>query len=325
MPEPYLLIIFSVVIAGMLLLDLGIFNRKQHIISTKEAAIWTSVWILIATLFGFFIMYEFGEVKATEYFAAYLTEKSLSLDNIFVFVIIFSFYNIDEKQKHKILIWGILGAIILRAIFIFLGVELIELTYLPDMEIFGELIKINVILTIFGIILIVSGIKTFLTDDKKDDKDYGDNFIVRLLKKRFPVSNDVSHGTFFIIENGKKCITPLLLCLITIELSDVVFAVDSIPAIFGITQDPIILYTSNIFAILGLRSMYFMLASVIVYFKRLGQGISAILLFIGLKMIMGSFYHISAEVSLAVIMGILLISIVWSIIEKRKNEQNINE
>jgi len=185
---------------------------------------------------------------------------------------------------------------------------------------FGDVVvRLNVILTIFGIILIVSGIKAFSASDKKeDDKNFDDNFIVRLLKKRFPVSDDTSHGTFFVVENGTKCITPLLLCLITIELSDVVFAVDSIPAIFGITQDPIILYTSNIFAILGLRSMYFMVSAIIVYFKRLGQGISAILLFIGLKMLVGSVYHIDPLISLSVIGGILLISILWSIIEKNR-------
>ena len=303
----------------MLLLDLGVFNKKQHTISIKEATVWSSIWILLACLFGAFIHYEFGVQKATEYFAAYLTEKSLSLDNIFVFVLIFSFYKIDEKQKHKILFWGIIGAVILRAIFIFIGVELIQITYLPTFELFGTTVRLNAILTIFGIILIVSGIKAFFLSNKKEgDKDYGDNILIRLMKKRFPVSSDTTQGKFFIVNaDGIKYMTPLFLCLLTIELTDVVFAVDSIPAIFGITQDPIILYTSNIFAILGLRSLYFMLSSVINYFKRLGQGISAILLFIGIKMIVGGFYHIDPIISLSVIGGILFISIAWSIIEKR--------
>ena len=318
MSEIYLLPIFAVVITVMLLLDLGVFNKKQHIISTKEASIWTLIWIALACLFGVFIYYEYGGVKSTEYFAAYLVEKSLSLDNIFVFILIFSFYNIKEESRHKILFWGILGAVVFRAIFIFLGVELIQLTYLPEIVLFGISIKLNIILFLFGIILIIAGIKAFKTSEKDKNKNYDNNIILRLLKKKFPVSNNATQGTFFVFENGVRCITPLFLCLVTIELSDIVFAVDSIPAIFGITQDPIILYTSNIFAILGLRSMYFMLASVIVYFKRLSQGISLILLFIGLKMIISGFYHIDPIISLFVIVGILLISIIWSIIEKNK-------
>jgi len=321
MDETILLIIFSIVIVAMLLLDLGVFNRKQHVIHFKEATIWSSIWIVVACLFGVFIYYEFGAQKTTEYFAAYLTEKSLSLDNIFVFVLIFAFYKIDEKQKHKILFWGILGAIVLRAIFIFLGVELIQITYLPEFILFDKIVRVNVILTLFGIILIVSGIKAFYSSDNKEsNKDFSDNLLIRLLKKRFPLSNNTEPGTFFVIENGVKCMTPLFLCLITIELADVVFAVDSIPAIFGITQDPIILYTSNIFAILGLRSLYFMLSSVIVYFKRLGQGIALILLFIGVKMIIGGFYHIDPRISLSVIGGILLVAILWSIIEKKRSK-----
>jgi tellurite resistance protein TerC len=320
MNETFLLLIFSIVIIAMLLLDLGIFNKKQHVVSTKEATVWTLVWIGVSCIFGGFIFYEFGGELATQYFAAYLTEKSLSLDNIFVFVIIFSFFNIGDKSKHKVLFWGIIGAVILRAIFIFAGVGLIELTYLPDMSVLGFNVRLNILLMLFGIILIISGIKTLAKDEKDENKDYGDNFIVRLLKKRFPVSNDVEHGTFFIIKNGIRYITPLLLCMITIEISDVIFAVDSIPAIFGITQDPIILYTSNIFAILGLRSMYFMLSSMITYFKRLGIGISLILIFIGLKMLTSEFYHISSEISLCVILGIIVISILWSVIEKNNKK-----
>ncbi|MCL2039978.1 MAG: TerC/Alx family metal homeostasis membrane protein [Bacteroidetes bacterium] len=318
MSENFLLLIFAVVIIICLIFDLGVFNKKQHVLSTKEATIWTLVWIVLALLFGVFIFYEFGNVKATEYFAAYLTEKSLSLDNIFVFVLIFSYYNVPEEFKHRILFWGILGAVILRAIFIFVGVELIKLTYLPPVELFGKEIEFNVLLIIFGIILILTGLKTFIVHKENENKDFSDNFIMKVLKKRFPISNNIQSGSFTIIENGKRCITPLLLCLITIELSDVIFAVDSIPAVFGITQDPIILYTSNIFAILGLRSMYFMLSSIIAYFKRLSFGISVILLYIGVKMLISQVYHIDAIISLSIIISILLLSILWSIIEKKK-------
>jgi tellurite resistance protein TerC len=319
MSEDFLLIIFAVIILISLIFDLGVFNKKQHVLSTKEATIRTIIWITLALLFGVFIFYEFGMQKATEYFAAYLTEESLSLDNIFVFVLIFSYYKIPEKFKHDILFWGIIGAIVLRAIFIFVGVGLIQLTYLPPIELFGKEVMLNVLLMIFGVILIITGLKTFVVHKEGDDKNFDDNFIMRMLKKRFPISTDIESGKFTIIENGKRCITPLLLCLITIELSDVIFAVDSIPAVFGITQDPIILYTSNIFAILGLRSMYFMLSSIIVYFKRLSFGISVILLYIGVKMLIAQIYHIDALISLSIIVSILLLSILWSIIEKRKD------
>lgn len=318
MSENFLLIIFAVVIIICLILDLGVFNKKQHILSTKEATIWTLVWIVLALLFGVFIFYEFGSIKATEYFTAYLTEKTLSLDNIFVFVLIFSYYKVPEEFKHKILFWGIIGAVILRAIFIFVGVELIQLTYLPAIELFGEEVKFNILLIIFAVILILTGLKTFVSDKENENKDFNDNFIMRMLKKHFSISNNIQSGRFTIIENGKRCITPLLLCLITIELTDVVFAVDSIPAVFGITQDPIILYTSNIFAILGLRSMYFMLSSIMVYFKRLSFGISVVLLYIGVKMLITQVYHIDALISLSIIISILLLSILWSIIEKKR-------
>jgi tellurite resistance protein TerC len=321
MNESYLLIIFSIAVVIMLLIDLGVFNKKQHEVSTKEAAIWTLVWITVSCVFGGFIYYQFGSEKAIEYFAAYLTEKSLSLDNIFVFVLIFSYYQIKEIHKHKILFWGIIGAVVLRAIFIFSGIWLIEITYLPEFYLFDSPIQVNLVLTIFAVFLIVAGIKSFKPKDD-DSKDYGNTFAIKLFKKFFSVTDEMKSGKFMIKKDSVRYLTPLFLAMVTIEGSDVVFAVDSIPAIFAISQDPIILYTSNIFAILGLRSMYFLLSSVIKYFKRLNQGIACILVFIGIKMIVADFYHISSLFSLCFIFSMVALSIIVSVLEKNmKNKK----
>ena len=314
MNETLLLVIFAVVVTIMLLLDLGLFNKKEHIVSTKEAGIWTIVWISISLLFSVFINFEYSSEKALEFLSAYLIEKSLSLDNIFVFVLIFSFYKIEDIHKHKVLFWGILGAIVFRAIFIFSGLWLIELTYLPEVVIFGMPVRFNILLTIFAVILIVAGIKSFKPDEK-EEKDFGNNFVIRYIKKLFPVTDNCDSGRFIEKKNGIKYITPLLLTMVTIELSDVVFAVDSIPAIFAISKDPIILYTSNIFAILGLRSMFFLLSNIINYFSSLKQGIAVILIFIGIKMLIDDFYSISSLTSLIVIVGIIFISIILSLIK----------
>ena len=324
MDESILLIVFGVAVIFMLLLDLGVFNKKQHAISTKEAAIWTVVWIFLSLLFAGFIYYEFGAIKSIEYLSAYLIEKSLSLDNIFVFVLIFSFFNIQELHKHKILFWGIIGAVVFRAIFIFSGLWLIELTYLPEFTAFGASVKLNLLLVVFAIILIVAGIKSFKSDED-ENKDYSNNIGIRLLIKFLPVTEDSSSGNFIVIKNGVKYMTPLFLAMITIEVSDIIFAVDSIPAIFAISKDPIILYTSNIFAILGLRSMYFLLASVIKYFSKLKEGIAVILIFIGVKMLIADFFHIPASISLFVIVAILLISVVASIVSNKVSNKASNK
>ncbi|MBQ6269969.1 MAG: TerC/Alx family metal homeostasis membrane protein [Bacteroidetes bacterium] len=317
MNETLLLIIFAVVIIIMLMLDLGLFNKKEHVVSTKEAGIWTIVWITVSLLFSVFINFEYSSEKALEFLSAYLIEKSLSLDNIFVFVLIFGFYKIEDIHKHKVLFWGILGAIVFRAIFIFSGLWLIELTYLPEVVIFGMPVRFNILLTIFAIILITAGIKSFKPEDNKE-KDFGNNIVIRSIKRLFTVTDNCDSGHFIENINGVKYITPLLLAMVTIELSDVVFAVDSIPAIFAISKDPIILYTSNIFAILGLRSMFFLLSNIINYFSSLKQGIAVILIFIGIKMLIEDFYSISSLTSLIVIAGIIVISILLSLVKKNK-------
>lgn len=320
MNESILLIVFGVAVLIMLMLDLGVFNKKQHVVSTKEAAIWTVVWVALSLFFAGFIYYEFGATKSIEYLSAYLIEKSLSLDNIFVFVLIFGFFKIQEMHKHKVLFWGIIGAVIFRAIFIFSGLWLINLTYLPEILFFNTPVKINILLIIFAIILIIAGVKSFKSEEN-ETKDYGNNIGIRVLKKFFPVTEDSSSGKFLDIKNGVKYMTPLFLAMITVEISDVIFAVDSIPAIFAISKDPIILYTSNIFAILGLRSMYFLLASVINYFSKLKEGIAIILIFIGTKMLVADFFHIPAIVSLLVIAFVLAVSIIASIIINKKNNK----
>lgn len=325
MSEDWLIVIFAIVVVIMLLLDLGVFNKKEHEVSTKEAGIWTVVWIVVSCLFGIFIYVEYGSEKCLQYFSAYLTEKSLSLDNIFVFVLIFYFYKIQELHKHKILFWGIIGAIVLRAVFIFAGVELINLTYIKNWGINIEGFEhFNILLFVFAIILLVSGMKTFKQrEEEEENKDFDNNPVIRMLKKMFPLTLDQSSGKFFVVENGVRMMTPLFIAMITIELSDVIFAVDSVPAIFGISKDPIILYTSNIFAILGLRSMYFLLSNVIKYFARLQQGIATILTFIGVKMLIAEFgIDIPSLTSLFIILFILALSIIVSIIETKKKNRN---
>ena len=307
MSENILLLAFGVIVIIMLVVDLGVFNKDPHKVSSKEALIWTIVWVLIALAFSFFIYSNYGWEKTSQYLAAYFVEKSLSVDNLFVFVIIFSFFKVPAQFQHKVLYWGIIGAIVFRAIFIFTGIWLINLTYLPPMVIFSNVVQLNPVLIIFGIILLIAGIKTF---NKLDEgEDFADNWTFKLIKKIIPVSKNYDGGKFITIENGKKIATPLLACIGVIELTDIVFAIDSIPAIFGISRDPIILYTSNIFAILGLRAMYFLLANSMDKFFYLKYGLGIILSYIGLKMMVSDFYHIDSTVSLLIVVTILMISI----------------
>jgi tellurite resistance protein TerC len=222
-------------------------------------------------------------------------------------VIVFSFFKVPSEFQHKVLYWGIIGAILFRAIFIFTGIWLINLTYLPPMEIFSQIVRLNPVLIIFGIILLIAGIKTF--GKNEENEDFSENWTFKLIKKIMPVSTKYDGGKFITFENGKKLATPLLACIGVIELTDIVFAIDSIPAIFGISQDPIILYTSNIFAILGLRSMYFLLANSMDKFHYLKYGLGIILSYIGLKMMISDFYHIDSTISLFIVISILIISI----------------
>ncbi len=325
--HPGIIAAFSVVVIFMLLLDLGIFNKKSHIVSNKEAAIWSLVWISISMIFSIFIYIMTNETAGLEKFAqfqsAYWIEKALSVDNLFVFILVFGFFNVPREYHHKVLFWGIIGALVMRAIFIFSGVGLINVTYLPEMSIFGKLVSINVVLTLFGAFLIYAGIKSWFADDDDDEeKDFSKSPGAKFIYKFFKVSKEFDKDKFFTIENGFKVATPLLVVVGVIEFTDLLFAVDSIPAIFAIApDDPFILYTSNIFAILGLRSLYFLLANFIHMFSRLKYGLAIILAFIGLKMVIAPFFHISSPLSLAVVGGVLVLSVVASIVFPVKDDK----
>jgi len=317
--HPGIIVAFGVIVTLMLLIDLGIFNRKSHIVSNKEAAIWSLVWISISMAFSGFIYLNTYEISGPEKFAqfqsAYWIEKALSVDNLFVFILVFNFFNVSREYHHKVLFWGILGALIMRAVFIFSGVGLINLTYLPELPVFGNLVSINIVLTLFGLFLVYAGIKSWFADDDDGEKDFSKSPGARFIYRFFKVSKEYDKGNFFTIENGKKLATPLLVVVGVIEFTDLLFAVDSIPAIFAIApNDPFILYTSNIFAILGLRSLYFLLANFIHLFSRLKYGLAIILSFIGFKMLIAPFFHISSPLSLAVVGGVLLLSIVSSVV-----------
>lgn len=331
--HPGLITAFAVIVIVMLLLDLGIFNKRSHAISNKEAAIWSIVWITISMLFSVFIFVVAGIEKFSQFQSAYWIEKALSVDNLFVFILVFGFFNVPRENHHKVLFWGIMGALILRAFFIFTGVGLIKLTYLPAFEMLGlkfvlehaegvginyaarEFFKPNVVLTLFGAFLIYAGIKSgFAEEDDDENKDFNKSPGAKLVHKFFTVSKNYDKDKFFTVENGVRLATPLLVVVGVIEFTDLLFAVDSIPAIFAIApNDPFILYTSNIFAILGLRALYFLLANFIHLFSKLKYGLAFILSFIGIKMIIAPFYHIESTHSLIVVGGALILSVLASV------------
>lgn len=323
--HPGIIAVFSVVIIIMLLLDLGIFNKKSHVVSNKEAIGWSILWISLSMVFSGVIYYYMGMEKFSQFQSAYWIEKALSVDNLFVFILVFAFFNVPKQNHHKVLFWGIIGALVLRAIFIFSGVGLIKLTYLPDIEIFGYVMRINVVLTLFGIFLIYAGIKSwFAEDDQDENKDFNKSPGAKVVHKFFTVSRNYDGDKFFTIENGKKVATPLLVVVGVIEFTDLLFAVDSIPAIFAIApDDPFILYTSNIFAILGLRALYFLLANFIHLFSKLKYGLAIILAFIGIKMVISPIYHIESVHSLIVVGGVLVLSVVASVVFPDKPESGI--
>lgn len=318
--HPGIIIGFSAIVLFMLLLDLGIFNKKSHVISNQEAAIWSLVWIAISMIFSIFIFIvtdeKYALEKFSQYQAAYWIEKALSVDNLFVFILVFGYFNVPRELHHKVLFWGIIGALLMRAIFIFAGVGIINLTFLPEMNLFGHNVKINAVLTVFGFFLIYAGFKSWFANDKDDqEKDFSKSPGAQVIHKIFNVSDNYHGSKFFTIENGVKVATPLLVVVAVIEFTDLIFAVDSIPAIFAIApDDPFILYTSNIFAILGLRSLYFLLANFIHMFSRLKYGLAVILAFIGFKMIIAPIFHISSPLSLSIVGGVLILSVLASIL-----------
>jgi tellurite resistance protein TerC len=312
--HPTILIVFSILILGMLVLDLGVFNKNAHRVSSKEAATWTLVWITLSMLFSVFILKQTSVEKFSQFQSAYWIEKALSVDNLFVFILVFNFFKVPEESHHKVLFWGIIGALFMRALFIFSGVGLINYTYLPAINLFNKEVSINLVLSGFGLFLIYAGIKSWFADDDDEEQDFSKSRGARLIHKLFTVSDNFDKDKFFTIENGVKIATPLLVVVGVIEFTDLLFAVDSIPAIFSIApDDPFILYTSNIFAILGLRSMYFLLSNFIHMFSKLKYGLAIILTFIGLKMVISPFYHIDTLVSLLIVLSVLVGSVVLSI------------
>lgn len=345
--HPILLVVFSVLLIIMLLLDLGLFNRKQNEIHWKEALVWSLVWIFLSMLFSGLIYWNYGAENHTialekfyEFQSAYWIEKALSIDNLFVFILIFSAFKVPKNLQHKILFLGVLGAIILRAVFIFVGIEIIDITYLPNFELLGfkfhlnpydeslnlswntkDFFKINLILSFFGIFLIYAGIKSWKESGQDKHKDFKNSIGVRWVKKFYKVSDNFEEGNFFTIQNGIKMATPLLIVIFVVEFTDLLFAVDSIPAIFSVSKDTFILYTSNVFAVIGLRSLYFLLANFVSKFDKLPYGISFILMFIGIKMLISPMFHISSLASLVVIGSILILSVgisfIYSSIFKR--------
>jgi tellurite resistance protein TerC len=295
-------VLFNVFVLMMLALDLGVFNRKSHVISFREAMSWTVVWIILALVFNGILYYWRGPVQAMEFFTGYLVEKALSIDNIFVFIMIFSYFQVPAAYQHKVLFWGILGALVMRAIFIFAGVALIE--------------QFHFTIYIFGALLIYTGYKMF--GHRNVDVDPDKNPLIRLVKRWMPVTNDFHGDNFFINRDGKRFATPLFLVLILVETTDLIFAVDSIPAILAITQDQFIVYTSNVFAILGLRSLYFALAGVAGRFWLLSYGLAVVLVFVGMKMLLIDLYKIPIHWSLAFIFGVVALSILLSLKLKPK-------
>ena len=297
---------FHAVIFVLLAIDLGVFNREAHVIGLKEAGIFTATWITTALLFNLGLFLVAGRQPGIEFLTGYLIEYSLSIDNIFVFVLIFSAFSVPGKYQHRVLFWGILGALILRGTLILTGSILIE--------------RFSWILYLFGAFLVFAGWR-MLRSDGEEHVDLENNPVLKLVRRFIPLT-DKYHGQKFIVrENGRRVATPLFMVLILVEVTDVMFALDSIPAIFAITQDPFIVYTSNVFAILGLRSLYFLLAGIVDKFVFLRYGLAAVLTFVGVKLLIAEVYHIPNVLSLGVIVVALAASVVASLIyDQRKSE-----
>ncbi len=293
-------ILFGVFIFAMLALDLGVFNRKVHVIKMKESLLWTAFWVTLALMFcaGIYFFHSDGHSKAMEFFAAYLIEYSLSIDNLFVFMLIFRFFNVPHAYEHKALFWGILLALITRAVFIFAGVALLN--------------AFSWVMYIFGAFLIFTGIKMALNKETEVHPDK--NIAIKMLRYFIPVTKEFQEAKFFIVQNGKRFATPMLAVLLALETTDILFAVDSIPAVLAISKDPFIVYTSNVFAILGLRSLFFAISGLMKLFHLLHYGLAAILCFVGMKMLIEDFFHVPVGTSLIVISSILVISVIASMI-----------
>jgi TerC family integral membrane protein len=293
-------------VLAMLALDLGVFHRRPHEVRPVEAGIWTVVWVALALLFALGLYLIGGHHVALTFLTGYVIEESLSADNIFVMVLIFEYFRVPKSCQHRVLFYGILGALVMRGLFIAAGAALVS--------------NFHWVLYLFGALLIYTGVRMAI---KRDDSFDGEqNRIVRLVRRWVPISSDFKGKHFFTIEAGRRIATPLLLVLVLVEATDLVFAVDSIPAIFGVTTDPFIVFTSNIFAVLGLRSLYFLLAAVVDRFHLLKYGLAVILSFVGAKMLLDRVVHVDIELSLVVILSVLALSIVASMIVPNRADRS---
>ena len=303
--SPWFYVVFTAFVLAMLALDLGVFHRKAHVVTAKEAGIWVAIWASLALLFAAGLYLWTSADNALLFLTGYLIEQSLSVDNIFVIVLIFSYFKIPEKYEHRVLFWGILGALVMRAIFIGFGALLIQ--------------KMSWIMYVFGAFLIFTGVRMAVKNEEFDPEH---NVIMRTARRFLPVSSRYDGQRFFTIQNGRRMATPLLPVLLVVEFTDLIFAVDSIPAIFAVTTDPFLVYTSNVFAILGLRSMYFLLSGIIHKFVYLKYGLAFILTFVGLKMVAADFVHVPVIVSLGVIVVAIGVSIAASLWRRQNAAQS---
>jgi tellurite resistance protein TerC len=305
--SPILWLGFLVFVIAMLAVDLGVFHRKAHVVTTREALTWSGVWISLALLFNLGVWKWFGARPALEFLTGYLIEKSLSIDNIFVFVVIFAALGVPAIYQHRVLFWGILSALVLRAGMIFGGTALLKQFHWP--------------IYLFGAFLILTGIKLFLQRDQKLNPK--DGAVLRLAKRLLPTTESYAGDRFFTVENGRRVATPLFMALLLVEATDVVFAVDSIPAIFAVTTDRFIVFTSNIFAILGLRSLFFLLAGIVEKFRYLKVGLSLVLIFVGMKMALVDLYKVPPAASLVVIAAVLTGSVLASVWVSQRESRSL--
>jgi tellurite resistance protein TerC len=287
--SPVVWVVFAVVVLGALTLDLGVFRRNAHSVSTKEAAVWTSIWAALALAFDAFVFHRLGSTKGLQFLQGWLLEMALSIDNVFVFLVIFRFFRVAEAHQHRVLFWGIVGAVVTRGLFIAAGAALIE--------------KFHFVMYVLGAFLVYTAGK--LLFQKDEEFDPSKNVMLKAFQRLVPSTNELEGAKFFVHRNGRRLATPLLAVLVVVEGADVMFAVDSIPAVFGVTTDVFIVYTSNIFAILGLRSLFFLIRDLVERLRYLKLGVVVILAFIGAKILMEPFYKIPVLVSLAVLAGVL--------------------
>lgn len=323
---------FTLLVIGLLALDLGVFHRKAHAVGMREAGIWVCIWVSLAMLFNFglyhYSMWRFPQVEelmaipgfdaaaaakqvALEFLTGYILEESLSVDNMFVFVVVFRYFAIPRELQHRVLFFGILGALVFRGAFIAIGSVLIQFQWM---------------MILFGLFLIFTGVKMMLSGD--EDVHPEKNLILKLFRRRVPVTTRIEGPKFFVIENGRRMATPLLVCLIFLEMTDILFAVDSVPAIFAVTREPLVVYTSNVFAILGLRSLFFLLAGAVHLFHFLKYGLSIVLIFVGLKMVwLNKLFggHFPITWSLGIILGVIGASIVLSLVFPKKTPVDDND